>query len=90
MQNYTVRSKLGTQVGTQFNESVATTMAINRKDYSNKIETGLSANNDYTIFLYRFMYEKKEYSGLIDLTDKSAWEKRSDYLLQRGTGSNQK
>lgn len=51
-------------------------MAINRKDYPNKIETGLSANNAHTIFLYRFMYEKKEYSGLIDVSDKSAWVKK--------------
>lgn len=51
-------------------------MAINRKDYPNKIETGLSANNNHTVFLYRFMHEKKEYSGLIDLTHKSAWGKK--------------
>lgn len=59
-------------------------MAINRKDYPNKIETGLSANNDYTIFLYRFMYEKKEYSGLIDLTDKSAWGKKDRITFAKG------
>lgn len=59
-------------------------MAINRKDYPNKIETGLSANHDYTIFLYRFMYEKKEYSGLIDLTDKSAWGKKDRITFTKG------
>ena len=51
-------------------------MAINRKDYPVKIETGLWADKAHVIFLYRFNYEKKENSGLIDLSDKSAWSKK--------------
>ena len=51
-------------------------MAINRKDYPVKIETGLWADKAHCIFLYRFTYEKKENSGLIDLSDKSSWSKK--------------
>lgn len=51
-------------------------MAIDRKEYPNKVDIGFSANNSYTVFLYRFMFEKKEHSGLIDLRDKSAWGKK--------------
>lgn len=51
-------------------------MAINRKEYSNKIETSLWANSSFNVFLYRFIYLKKEYSGLIDLSDNSSWNKK--------------
>ena len=58
-------------------------MAIDRNDYPLKVETGLWANKKYTIFLYRFTYEKKEYSGLIDLTDKSSWNKKDKIFTAR-------
>lgn len=51
-------------------------MAIDRKDYPNKIETGLWANEDFSVYLYRFTYQKKEVSALIDLNDKSSWNKK--------------
>ncbi|MCX6076051.1 MAG: tyrosine-type recombinase/integrase [Campylobacterales bacterium] len=51
-------------------------MAINRSDYPHKVDVGLWANNLFVIFLYRFNYEKKEYSGLIDLSSKSSWSKK--------------
>ena len=51
-------------------------MAIDRNDYPQKIETGLWANSSHTIFLYRFSYEKKEHSGLIDTSDQVSWTKK--------------
>jgi len=51
-------------------------MAIDRKDYPHKVETGLWSNKNYTVFLYRFTYERKEYSGLIDLSDRTSWNKK--------------
>lgn len=51
-------------------------MAINRSDYPHKVDVGLWANNLFIVFLYRFNYEKKEYSGLIDLSYKSNWNKK--------------
>lgn len=51
-------------------------MAIDKNDYPNKIETGLWANNQYTVFYYRFEYMKKTHRGLIDLNDKSSWNKK--------------
>jgi len=58
-------------------------MAINRKDYPIKIETGLWSNKKYIIFLYRFTYEKKEHSGLIDLSDKISWNKKDKIFTAR-------
>jgi len=51
-------------------------MAIDSKDYPNKIKANLWANKNYTIYFYNYMYEKKRYRGLIDLSDKVAWNKR--------------
>ena len=51
-------------------------MAIDRNDYPNKLRTGLWANKLFTIFLYRFTFEKKEHSGLIDLSSKTGWNKK--------------
>lgn len=51
-------------------------MAINRSDYPHKVDVGLWANNLFIVFLYRFNYERKEYSGLIDLSSKSNWSKK--------------
>ena len=58
-------------------------MAIDRKDYPHKIETGLWSNKNHTIFLYRFNFEKKEYSGLIDLSDKVSWNKKDKVSTAR-------
>jgi len=51
-------------------------MAINKKDYPNKIKTGLWANKSFTIFYYRFTTNQEEYRGLIDYSEKSSWNKR--------------
>lgn len=51
-------------------------MAINRNDYPVKVDTGLWADKAHCVFLYRFTYEKRESSGLIDLSDKSSWTKK--------------
>ncbi len=59
-------------------------MAINPKDYPNKIETGLSANSAYTVFFYRFEYERKAYRGLIDLSDKGSWGKKDRVTYAKG------
>jgi len=58
-------------------------MAIDRKDYPLKVETGLWTDKKYSIFLYRFTYEKKEYSGLIDLTSKVGWSKKDKIFSAR-------
>jgi len=58
-------------------------MAIDRRDYSIKLESGLWSNKKHTIFLYRFTYEKKTYSGLIDLTDKISWNKKDKISTAR-------
>jgi hypothetical protein len=58
-------------------------MAINRNDYPIKIETGLWSNKNYIVFLYRFTYEKKEYSGLIDISDKVSWSKKDKIFTAR-------
>lgn len=50
-------------------------MAINRKDYPNKVRTNLSANNEFNRFLYIFKHNGKQYNGIIDLADKQ-WGKR--------------
>lgn len=51
-------------------------MAIVRSDYPNKVDVGLWADDLFIVFLYRFNYDKKEYSGLIDFSDKSSWSKK--------------
>ncbi|MDP3587942.1 MAG: site-specific integrase [Sulfuricurvum sp.] len=50
-------------------------MAINRKDYPNKVRTNLSANNEFNRFLYIFKHNAKQYNGIIDLSEKQ-WGKR--------------
>jgi integrase len=59
-------------------------MAIDKNDYPNTVENNLWANNDYTIFFYNFMFEKKRYRGLIDLKDKSAWGKKDRITFAKG------
>lgn len=51
-------------------------MAINPKDYTNKVKTNLWSNKDYKKFYYRFSIEGKTYKGIIDTIDKNAWGKR--------------
>ena len=48
-------------------------MAIDTKDFINKVETGLKANKDYTRFFYSFTKDSKRKRGLIDYSDKS-WD----------------
>lgn len=59
-------------------------MAIDKSDYPNTVENNLWANNDYTVFFYNFMFEKKRYRGLIDLRDKSAWGKKDRITFAKG------
>lgn len=59
-------------------------MAIDKNDYPNTVENNLWANNDYTIFFYNFMFEKKRYRGLIGLRDKSAWGKKDRITVAKG------
>ncbi len=59
-------------------------MAIDRNDYPHKVEVGLWANKSFTIFLYRFSFEKKEHSGLIDVSDKVAWLKKDKISFAKG------
>jgi len=51
-------------------------VAINKEDYPHKVENNLWANGKYTVFFYNFMFEKKRYRGLIDLREKSSWNKK--------------
>jgi integrase len=51
-------------------------MAIDKSDYPNKVESNLWADRKYEVFFFNFMYEKKRYRGLIDLSDKVGWSKR--------------
>ena len=51
-------------------------MAIDTKKYPHKVENNLWADKPHTTFYYNFMYEKKRYRGLIDVTDKRSWNKR--------------
>ena len=50
-------------------------MAINMKDFTQKIEPGLKANKTFTRFFYRFKTNDITKRGLIDYTDKT-WDKK--------------
>jgi len=50
-------------------------MAINPKDYPNKIRVGLTANKAYSKFFYRFSNNKQSHKGIIDYSKKS-WTKK--------------
>lgn len=65
-------------------DTVGGSVAVNVKDYPNKIETGLAANSAYTVFWYRFEYERKSYRGLIDLSDKVSWGKKDRVTYAKG------
>jgi integrase len=51
-------------------------MAIDMKEFSEIVETGLKANNKYTRFFYRFKIEGTTKRGLIDYSNKD-WDKRT-------------
>ena len=51
-------------------------MAINTKDYPNKVRANLKANLKHTIFYYRFRHDKKAYYGIIDYSNKT-WDKKT-------------
>lgn len=51
-------------------------MAINTKEFPNKIKPGLYANKSYERFYYSFKYDNERYRGIIDYSDKT-WDKRT-------------
>ena len=51
-------------------------MAIDTKEYPNKVKQNLWANKQYNIFFYNFTLNSKRYRGLIDLSDKVGWNKK--------------
>jgi integrase len=51
-------------------------MAIDKNDYPHKIENNLWSDSNYIVFFYNFMFERKRYRGLIDLSSKSALVKK--------------
>ena len=51
-------------------------MAIDIKEFSETIETGLKANKDFTRFCYRFKSDRITKRGIIDYIDKE-WDKRT-------------
>ena len=51
-------------------------MAINTKEFINKVDTGLKANTSYTRFYWRYMLEGKVKHGVIDYSSK-AWDKKT-------------
>jgi integrase len=51
-------------------------MAIDKKDFMNKVKTNLYANKDYTKFLYDFTLNSKRHRGIIDLSERIGWNKR--------------
>lgn len=61
-------------------------MSINKKEYINKIDTGLKASADYKKFLYRCTVNGKEYTKLIDYSDKD-WDKRTRVAKAKGETS---
>lgn len=59
-------------------------MAIDKSNYPHLIENNLWADNHHTVFFYNFMFEKKRYRGLIDLTDKTSWGKKDRIMFAKG------
>ena len=51
-------------------------MAINFKEYSEAVDTGLKAEKQFKKFLYRFKRDGVSKRGIIDYTDKD-WDKRT-------------
>jgi len=52
-------------------------MAIDTKLFMNKIKPNLWANKDYKIFFYNFVLNAKRHRGLIDISDRIGWNKKS-------------
>ena len=51
-------------------------MAINDKDYPNKISAGLKADKEYKKFFYRFKIENQTFRGIIDYSTQVGWNKK--------------
>lgn len=51
-------------------------MAYLIKDFPNKVERGLNANKKFDKFFYRFKVNSEEYRGIIDYSEKKAWNKK--------------
>ena len=51
-------------------------MAINKNDYTEKIDIGLKANRTFTKFYCRFKIDEKEFTRMFDYSDKN-WDKRT-------------
>jgi len=51
-------------------------MALKAADFPNKVKDNLWTSKEYKKFFYRFMYEQKRYTGLIDLSEKTSWGKK--------------
>ncbi len=51
-------------------------MSINKKEYINKVDTGLKSDATYRKFLYRCTISGKEYTKVINYTNKD-WDKRT-------------
>ncbi len=51
-------------------------MSINKKEFINKIDTGLKSNATYTVFFYRCIVNGREYTKLFDYKNKD-WDKRT-------------
>jgi len=51
-------------------------MAIDGKDYPNKVSIGLNANNRFDKFFYRFKINKQTFRGIIDYSNKVGWNKK--------------
>jgi integrase len=54
-------------------------MAIDRKEFINKIDNGLKSNKAYTQFYLRFKIEGKDFSKIFDFSSKS-WDKKTRIL----------
>jgi hypothetical protein len=51
-------------------------MAINEKDFSEKIDTGLKANKNFNLFLYRFRIGTNSFRKIFDYSNKN-WDKKT-------------
>ena len=59
-------------------------MAIDAKEYPHKVENNLWANDEYALFFYNFMLEKKRYRGIIDCTAYRGWSKKDKTAYAKG------
>ena len=61
-------------------------MSINKKEFMNKVDVGLKADKDFKIFLYRCTIEGREYTKVINLSDKD-WDKRTRVTVAKTEAS---